>query len=344
MIGQTIVEGKKLIRPPNPEKSGFDFDNWYGDSALTVVYNFDAPVSGGVTLYAKWKVTIEGMVWIPAGTFMMGSPANEPNREPYETGETQHQVTLTKGFYMGKYPVTQEQYEAVMGTNPSSFKTPVSPETNTAKRPVEYVRWYEAIIFCNKLSMQEGLSPAYTMYHKDAPNANNNVNTWTDIPANWSTDPADWGTIPGTSNGRWNAVRMLEDSTGYRLPTEAQWEYACRAGTTTAYNTGDAISDNTGWYNSNSGNRTHEVGLKQSNAWSLYDMHGNVSEWCWDINNADDYASGPQTDPTGAASGSYRLFRGGSWKLGGQYLRSAYRDSVSPAGRYNDQGFRVVKP
>jgi uncharacterized repeat protein (TIGR02543 family) len=342
VTAQIVVEGKKLIRPPNPEKSGFDFVNWYSDPALTVLFNFDTPVSTGITLYAKWRVIIEGMVWIPAGTFMMGSPANELNRRDIET---RHQVTLTKGFYMGKYPVTQAQYEAVMGTNPSQFKTPASPETSTAKRPVDYVRWYDALVFCNKLGIKEGLSPAYTMYRSDAPNANsNNVNIWEDIPVNWSTDPADWGAVPGTSNGRWNAVPMVENSDGYRLPTEAQWEYACRAGTTTVYNTGNTISDDTGWYKSNSGNRTHEVGLKPPNAWGLYDMHGNVCEWCWDTSQNSDYANGLQTDPTGAASGSQKILRGGSWYYAEQYLRSASRNSVNVIAQYDDQGFRVVRP
>jgi formylglycine-generating enzyme required for sulfatase activity len=281
------------------------------------------------------------MVWIPAGTFLMGSPANELNRGDIET---QHQVTLTNGFYMGKYPVTQVQYETVMETNPSGFKTPVSPETITANRPVEQVSWYNAIVFCNKLSIKEGLSPAYTMYRSDAPNANsNNVNIWEDIPVNWSTDPADWGTVPGTSNGRWNAVRMVENSDGYRLPTEAQWEYACRAGTTTAYNTGDTINDDTGWYKSNSDGRTREVGLKPPNAWGLYDMHGNVCEWCWDTSLNDDYADAPQTDPTGAAPGSFKILRGGSWYYDSQYLRSAFRNRDSANLRRDDQGFRVVK-
>jgi formylglycine-generating enzyme required for sulfatase activity len=263
------------------------------------------------------------MIWISAGTFQMGSPSTELNRNQ---NETQHQVTLTQGFYMGKYEVTQAQYQVVMGTNPSSHKTPVPPETSTVNHPVEMVSWYYALVFCNKLSMNEGLSPAYRI--------------------SGSTDPAVWGTVPTEWNTTWNAAQIVEGSTGYRLPTEAQWEYACRAGTTTAYNTGDTISDNTGWCfgsNGSSGNMTHEVGLKPANAWGLYDMHGNVMEWCWDWYGT--YASGAQTDPVGASSGSCRIKRGGSWLIDGQYMRSAYRHILSnPNAWDSSSGFRLIRP
>jgi formylglycine-generating enzyme required for sulfatase activity len=267
---------------------------------------------------ANIKLIIE-QVRINAGTFTMGSPESEPNRY---TIETQHSVTLTKGFYMGKYPVTQAQYEAVTGNNPSNFKTAVSPETSTANRPVEMVSWYDALVFCNKLSVSEGLTPAYRI--------------------SGSTDPATWGTVPTSYDATWNAVEIVSGSTGYRLPTEAQWEYACRAGTATAYNTGATISDNTGWYSNNSDDRTHSVGEKPANPWGLYDMHGNVNEWCWDWYG--DYESGTQTDPTGAVSGIYRVIRGGSWVNVGQSLRSAYRSNYYPNSRYIIIGFRLVRP
>ena len=145
------------------------------------------------------------MVWINAGIFMMGSPAGETY--PPLVNETQHQVTLTEGFYIGKYEITQAQYGSVMGSNPSYFS-----ENNL---PVEMVSWYEAVEYCNRLSLKEGLTPAYAI-------------SGTNVAPNYNAD-------------------------GYRLPTEAEWEYACRAGTTTAYNTGsNTISDNTGWYLSNS--------------------------------------------------------------------------------------------
>ena len=276
------------------------------------------------------------MVRIPAGTFTMGSPTNEPNRE---SNETRHSVTLS-GFWMGKYQVTQEQYEDVMGTNPSSFKTSTNGD-NPARRPVETVSWYDAIVFCNKLSMREGLSPAYVI--------------------NGSTDPAAWGPVPVPIPEppvltllAWNAVIIVPGSKGYRLPTEAQWEYACRAGTTTAYNTGASISNNTGWYNSNSGYRTREVGLKPPNTWGLYDMHGNVFEWCWDWyastypNTGGTDPTGPAFDPTNPTITTTRVERGGSWGNHGQYLRSAFRGVFSSPGYpvlgSNVLGFRLARP
>jgi formylglycine-generating enzyme required for sulfatase activity len=198
---------------------------------------------------------------------------------------------------------------------------------------VENVSWFDAIVFCNKLSMQEGLSPAYRI--------------------NESTDPADWGKPEHSySNPIWNAVQIVDGSTGYRLPTEAQWEYACRAGTTTAYNTGDTISSNTGWFvdwdyddvDAWRNCTTHEVGLKSPNAWSLYDMHGNVMEWCWDLYGA--YASGAQTDPAGPNLNDYfmRVMRGGAFNEGGEFLRSARRYYDVPITYDDSTGFRVVRP
>ena len=263
------------------------------------------------------------MARIPAGTFMMGSLATEPGRE---TNETQHSVTLTKSFYMGKYPVTQAQYEAVMGSNPSSF--------TGNNLPVEYVSWYDALVFCNKLSMMEGLTPAYSIDGK--------------------TDPAEWGAVPTGSNAIWDAVTIVSGSTGYRLPTEAQWEYACRANTTTAFNWGtNTIDSSKANYNASNVDannltagtylgKTSEVGSYAPNAWGLYDMHGNVFEWCWDWYGS--YSSGAQTDPTGAVSSGSRVLRGGSWNYFGRYARSARRDYDVPDRRRNDFGFRLVRP
>ena len=283
------------------------------------------------------------MVQVPAGSFTMGSPTSpaEPGRN---TDETQHTVTLT-GFRIGKYPVTQGQYKAVMGgANPSNFKTAVSPEVNTDNRPVETVSWYDAIIFCNRLSKAEGLSLAYTIDGETDPDEW--INAYGSPPTSW---------IPAS---RWNYADIVAGSTGYRLPTEAQWEYACRAGTTHAFNWDTDVINSTqaNYYASQVDannlvagtnlNRTTSVGSYAPNAWGLYDMHGNVWEWCWDWYSSSYYTAagsgGP--DPTGAVSGVYRVIRGGSWNAYGRNFRSACRVSNVPYVRSGDYGFRLVRP
>ncbi|WP_461255942.1 formylglycine-generating enzyme family protein [Treponema sp. R80B11-R83G3] len=169
--------------------------------------------------------------------------------------------------------------------------------------PVEWVNWFEAIDYCNKKSQNEGLTPAY---------------------------------VRNGSKVTWN-----RGANGYRLPTEAEWEYACRAGTTTAYNTGAVINDNTGWYDTNSGGKTHPVGQKPANAWGLFDMHGNVYEWCWDWYG--NYSSGSQTDPMGASLGVYRVVRGGTLYSPAGNLRSAFRKNIGPIARFDNLGFRLVR-
>ncbi|MDR2924072.1 MAG: formylglycine-generating enzyme family protein [Treponema sp.] len=267
-------------------------------AAVIVISMAACPTDGG------------GMVRIPGGTFTMGSS------DSLDYGASPpHSVTVS-GFYMGKYEVTQEQYEAVTGTNPSHFTTAVSGESGTpGKLPVEQVTWYDAVEFCNKLSEKEGLQQVYTISGRTPA---------TGYPITSATVTADWS------------------KNGYRLPTEAQWEYACRAGTTTAYNTGNFIDDYTGWYADNSGIKTHQAGLKPANAWGLYDMHGNVWEWCWDWYGS--YSSGSETDPTGAISGDCRVLRGGGGAYYQRLLRSVYRIDYYPYNRGSFIGFRLVRP
>jgi len=178
--------------------------------------------------------------------------------------------------------------------------------------PVESVGWWDAIEYCNRRSQREGLTPAYT--------------------------------IIGSGDSR--TVTWNRNANGYRLPTEAEWEYACRAGTTTAYNTGANITrGQANFYTCccdvNVG-RTTPVGSFPANAWGLHDKHGNVWEWCWDWYGP--YATGAQNNPTGAVSGEGRVVRGGSWHNGGLHLRSAYRIDDAPSGRRSTVGFRVVRP
>jgi formylglycine-generating enzyme required for sulfatase activity len=227
------------------------------------------------------------LVLIPKGTFMMGSPESEEGRQK---DETQHEVTISKDYYLGVYEVTQAQYEKVMGKNPSYFQGPKVGNEN-ADLPVENVSWDDTVEFCKKLS---------------------------DLPEEKK------------------AGRL------YRLPTEAEWEYACRAGSKTAYAFDDeeGLLPEYGWFSRNSSRRTHTVGLLEPNAWGLYDMHGNVWECCSD--RYGDYPKGAVSDPSAPKVGSVRVGRGGGWYDVAADCRSAYRFRFVPSFRDNYLGFRVA--
>jgi formylglycine-generating enzyme required for sulfatase activity len=221
--------------------------------------------------------------WVPAGTFQMGSRKSEVGRQNDEGPQTQ--VTFTEGFWMGETEVTQAQWEAVMGNNPSNFKG--------ANLPVEMISWNDAMAFCERLSQRTGQQIS--------------------------------------------------------LPTEARWEYACRGGMTTAFSFGVTISTDQANYDGKhpygSGqqgvfrDRTTSVKLFDPNEWGLYGMHGNVWEWCEDWYGP--YPGGSKTNYTGPASGDRRVFRGGSWYMGPERLRSAHRHWFARHDRYTSMGFRV---
>jgi formylglycine-generating enzyme required for sulfatase activity len=229
------------------------------------------------------------LVWIPAGTFLMGSPSNELDRSSNEGPQTQ--VTLTRGFWMAKTPVTQSQYLNTMGVNPSFFKT------GSPYQPVESVSWTDATNYCAKLTQAE------------------------------------------------RAAGRLPTNYVYRLPTEAEREYATRAGTTNRFSYGDdpsyASLASYAWYGDTSLMASPKiVGQKLPNPWGLYDLHGNVMEWCWDWSTA--YAGGQATDPKGPGTGTKRVIRGGSVSSLAKDCRSAFRIKDSPANASINVGFRVV--
>ena len=289
----------------------------------------------GYTISGSQTVTIYvfiEMVQVPGGSFEMGKEFNPNNDLVFDDVTPVHTVTLT-GFYIGKYEVTQAQWQAVMGSLPSDLTS-----NNYGKGdnfPVYFVSWYDALVFCNKLSMAEGLTPAYRI--------------------SGSTNPNDWGTVPegfsSPNRAVWDAVEVVSGSTGYRLPTEAQWEYAAKGGNGSPGNytfAGSNNVDDVAWYDNNSGSATHAVGTKAPNGLGIYDMSGNVAERCWDWYET--YSSGAQTDPTGASSGGStpsRVSRGGNWFNPPLTARSVQRSLVvdgNPYDRGRIWGFRVVRP
>ena len=228
------------------------------------------------------------MVLIPPGTFRMGSPTNEVDHQTTEGPQTA--VTISRGFWMGKYEVTQGEYLAVTGSSPSYF-------TGDTNRPVEMVSWFDATNYCGTLTQRE------------------------------------------------RGAGRIGTNSVYRLPTEAEWEYACRGWTSDrrfSYGDDPGYTNLTdyAWYSDNSGETTHPVGQKLPNPWGLYDMHGNVREWCEDW--FDTYVGGIAVDPQGPATGSDHLIRGGTWDNNARDCRSANRDSAPPGNDNDNFGFRVL--
>jgi len=252
-----------------PDDSGETFDTNDPPSTLTTSLNSSTQLD---------------MLWVEPGTFTMGSPTTEAGRS---SDETQHQVTLTQGFYLGKYEVTQSQYEAVMNGNSYGLSASPSIFAGNTNRPVEQVSWDDIQVFLSRLNDQQS----------------------SNIPAGWE----------------------------YVLPTEAQWEYACRAGTTTAFSWGDDNSSLRANFGQTS--ETVDVGRYSANPWGFYDMHGNVREWVADF--YDLFTNKSSTNPTGPLVGSAHSTKGGSFVQSPSFSRSAVRYGVSPASRIINYGFRV---
>jgi len=301
VAGATLISSEYLVVDLSPGSEA----SGYSVSTLAAV-----PAGGWTDEYKTTKLVLRR---IPAGTFTMGSPTNELGRD---SDETQHQVTLTQDFYVGVFEVTQKQWERVMGAWPSYFYNAAYRDA----RPVEKVSY-------------------------DNIRGSNAGSGW---PLHNAVDAESF-------------LGQLRTKTGltFDLPTEAQWEYACRAGTTTALNSGKNLNNEVEcpnmaevgryWYNGGSGYSsggntsvgTAKVGSYLPNAWGLYDMHGNVREWCLDWLAI--YSQEMQIDPKGAAGGSFRVFRGGCWNFDARICRSAFRSRYSPSYRYDNLGFRLVR-
>ena len=314
----------ETITLKDPAKAGYTFEGWYMAEGFTgnAVTEIVQGSTGDITLYAKWEQIPFTTVKVEGGSCTLNGT----------------EVTLSS-FWISKYEVTQEEFVSVMTgntngieANPSWFDYGPTAGEVQERRPVENVSWYDAIVYCNLLSMREGLTPCYTI--------------------KGSTDPAAWGTSPTWFDAEdyddWKSVTCNFDADGYRLPTEAEWEYAARGG-----NPEDGSWDNTysgsntlddvAWYRDNSDRKTHEVGKKQANALGLYDMSGNVLEWCWDwYGSSSGYPSGTE-DPAGPDAGSSRVDRGGSWGHFASDCAVSNRGYDYPCSRYDYYGFRLVR-
>jgi formylglycine-generating enzyme required for sulfatase activity len=284
---------------------GYGFSSWTGDlsggtNPATLVMDADKAVTANFAFHSAYGSSNSvGMklVFVPAGSFMMGSSESAAQlagtyerKETYFAGEfPQHEVRISKGFWIGRTEVTQGQYELVMNARPWSGKAYVQQDPNN---PAVYVSWEDAVEFCRRLSKREG--------------------------------------------------RM------YRLPTEAEWEYACRAGTTSRFSFGDSDSalGDYAWFDGNADaagqDYAHPVARKKPNAWGIYDMHGNVFEWCSDYYDRKYYSGSPAVDPNGPPAAKSRSLRGGSWDSGAELVRSSYRSDY-PVARGLLVGFRVVR-
>ena len=306
VASQTVECGKTATKPADPAKSGektsYAFLGWYnGDSA----FDFASAITADVTLKAKWLVEVPG-------TTITGSESWTPASKVFVSGRS-----LTIGdLYVCDHEVTRGEFKSLMGTDPSmadAYDKDGNKLTgdDVLNNPVNYVNWYDAIVYCNKLSIKEGLTPCYTI--------------------SGSTDPDNWGSVPTSRGSKWDAATCDFTANGYRLPTEAEWEWLARGGENYTYAGSDTVDD-VAWYavttGSTGSSRTgsRDVKTKAANGYGLYDMSGNVWEWCWDW-----------------YEGYNRVRRGGAWYNGAFRCEVAYRYSYDPSERYNDVGFRLVR-
>lgn len=291
---------------------------WVIITILTLSIGIGCKKKDGITPSVVTPESL-GLIPIKAGSFTMGSPTGVGDNDEHP----QHQVTLS-AFYLDTTELTRKEFFPFLQSKDTSYlasdQRSIADYTITGWsemdiHPIVNVFWFTAVAYCNWLTKQTGSKD--TCY-----------------------------TFTFNGNGTINTVSLDRNKKGYRLPTEAEWEYACRAETTTPYSfTDETKIGDYAWYSTNSSNTTHAVGGKKPNPFGLYDMHGNVWEWTGDWYPAGSpyYPSGAETNPTGATTGSSRVVRGGSWGNNAVNLRSANRSYDSPGFRYDVIGFRLAK-
>lgn len=285
-----------------------------------------------------------GFVSISSGSFMIGSPETEPGHDDFD--ETQHAVTLTRNFEISKYETTQGEFESVIGWNPSYFGPNGTGEDCGSYCPVETVSWFDTVAFANALSEDSGFGKCYIL-------SNIVCEDHSEVGEDYMAcmNPVQGGI--DSAIVALGGVPSVYDCVGYRLPTDAEWEYAARAGTVSAYHNGQESDDSflncqtpfylteIAWYCGTDTESTGMVGQKLPNAWGLYDMSGHVWEWVWDFHSSFSFAD--ETDPTGPATGVTRTVRGGAYDASARRLRSANRSGSNAGPRTHVLGFRLAR-
>ena len=305
------------------------FEGIDGNKSYYTYYIASVDKLGNKSNEVKYRVSVnktvsnvpEGFVEIPAVS-ISGSETWTPASDVFVSGRNLEIASL----YMSDHVVTRGEYKAVMGRDPSTAKAynkdgnGLTGDDNVKNNPVNYISWYDALVYCNTRSINEGLTPCYEIDGKTA--------------------PKDWGSVPTSRNDTWDAATCDFTADGYRLPTEAEWEWAARGGGESYTYAGSDNIDEVAWYTENTNDTgTRDVKTKKANGYGLYDMSGNVWEWCWD------WYGSISSDTEGAvpASGSYRCQRGGSWSDNASYAQVACRNYDNPGSRYSFYGFRLVR-